>query len=256
VDPVPTILRAAVLDADPELAAARAERARTRRDVWLSPDEDGVKALIARLDAGDATFVMATVDRLAAILKVRGDTDPIGPRRAKAMGLLGRPAEAAALLAAHRHDPDPTDPGQAPTGPDPAPEPNLALRDDMDPADDEPPDDALAESEPDDDATKDDEPEGSEPGDDEPVEPGTEPIPDPRIVAEEAHVSLPLAPGVFGSLTGSDLARARPRVVLYFHLSDAAISAGSGLVRPEHGDPQTLDQLQEWLAEGGVRWSV
>ena len=43
----------------------------------------------------------------------------------------------------------------------------------------------------------------------------------------------------------------RPRVVLVFHLSDAAISRGHGMVRPEHGDPLSLDQLQAWLAETG-----
>ena len=47
------ILAAAVLEADPEVAAERAERARTGREVWVSDSEDGLKTLIARLDAGD-----------------------------------------------------------------------------------------------------------------------------------------------------------------------------------------------------------
>ena len=48
----------------------------------------------------------------------------------------------------------------------------------------------------------------------------------------------------------------RPRVVLVFHLSDAAISRGHGMVRPEHGDPLSLDQLQAWLAETGCAVTV
>jgi hypothetical protein len=31
---------------------------------------------------------MATVNRIAEILAVRGDTDPVGARRAKALGIL------------------------------------------------------------------------------------------------------------------------------------------------------------------------
>jgi hypothetical protein len=49
---------------------------------------------------------------------------------------------------------------------------------------------------------------------------------------------------------------ARPKVVLNFHLSDAAIRAGHGLVRPEHGEALTLDQLKQWLADTGCAVTV
>ena len=44
---------------------------------------------------------MATVNRIAEILAVRGDTDPVGARRAKALGILAQPAHALQLLLDH-----------------------------------------------------------------------------------------------------------------------------------------------------------
>ena len=44
--------------------------------------------------------------------------------------------------------------------------------------------------------------------------------------------------------------------MLVFHLSDAAISRGHGMVRPEHGDPLSLEQLRAWLAETGCAVTV
>ena len=76
-----------------------------------------------------------------------------------------------------------------------------------------------------------------EPGGDEPDETGDR--------------SLDLAPRL-----GQDLRRTRPRVVLHLHLSDSSLRAGDGLVRPEHGDPLTLDQAREWLADAGCHVTV
>ena len=53
-----------------------------------------------------------------------------------------------------------------------------------------------------------------------------------------------------------DSRAARPRVVLYFHLSDDALAAGSGVVRPEHGNPLTLGQLHAFLADTGCAVTV
>ena len=66
--------------------------------------------------------------------------------------------------------------------------------------------------------------------------------------------SLDLRSG--SGLSGADLRRARPRVVLHLHLSDSSLRAGDGLVRPEHGDPLTLDQVREWLADTGCAVTV
>ncbi|HJQ87391.1 MAG TPA: hypothetical protein VJ820_08025, partial [Propionibacteriaceae bacterium] len=52
------------------------------------------------------------------------------------------------------------------------------------------------------------------------------------------------------SMTASpefDAKAARPRVVLHFHLAEAALRTGQAIVRPEDGDPITLDQLVEFL---------
>jgi hypothetical protein len=46
---------------------------------------------------------------------------------------------------------------------------------------------------------------------------------------------------------------ARPRVVLHFHLSEAALRTGHAIVRPGDGDPITLDQLVEFLARSGCQ---
>jgi len=178
------VLAAAVLEADPALAAERAERARTERDVTVCAGEHGLKTIVARAAAGDATWFMATVNRLADILAAEGDPDPAGTRRAKAIRLLAQPADALQLLIDHQHDPGPADTGSSET--------------------------------------------------------------------EDQHQSLDLAP-----LQGPvEAQRLTPRVVLHFHLSDSAVRTGQGLVRPEHGDVQTLQQLRDWLTETGCQVQV
>jgi hypothetical protein len=147
---------------------------------------------------------LAAVDRIAEILAARGDTDPVGVRRARAVGILARPAEALQLLIEHQHD------AASQPDPDPLNEP------------DQP-------SEP-------DAPNGS----DAPNEPEPEP--------EADHQSLSIAvPPVF------DAAAARPRVVLHFHLAEAALRSGHALVRPEDGGPLTLHQLTEFLRRSGCQ---
>jgi hypothetical protein len=98
------ILSAAVLEADPELAAERAERARSAQDVFSFDSEDGLKIVVAKAAAGDAIWFLAMVNRIAEILAARGDADPIGMRRARAIGILAQPAEALRLLFEHQHD--------------------------------------------------------------------------------------------------------------------------------------------------------
>jgi hypothetical protein len=99
------ILAAAVLEADPDLAADRERRARELRDVWATDSQAGLKTIIARATSGDAAWFLAAVNRLADILAADGDTDPVGLRRSKAVGILAQPAEALGLLASHRDDP-------------------------------------------------------------------------------------------------------------------------------------------------------
>ncbi len=72
--------------------------------MWAVQSEDGLKLLLARVEHGDAAWFLATVNRIADILAVDGDDDPVGVRRSKAVGILARPADALQLLLAHQHD--------------------------------------------------------------------------------------------------------------------------------------------------------
>jgi hypothetical protein len=180
-----TILSATILEADPALAAERAERARSTQDVFAFDSEDGLKTVVAKAVAGDAVWFVATVNRVAEILAVRGDTDPVGVRRARALGILAQPAEALRLLLEHRHD-----------------------------CADQPDESAEPESD----------------------------------VEVDDHRSLSM-----GVPPGFNAAAARPRVVLHFHLSDAALGAGHALVRPEDGGPLTLAELVELLGRAGCQ---
>ena len=175
------ILEAAVLDADAVLARERQRRAREAQDVYGFDSEDGLKTIVAKANAGDAVWFLATVNRIADILAARGDAGPVGSRRARAVGIMARPAEALALLIEHQHDDDAT----------------------------------------------------------------TQPEPDESTDSAN-HQSLSTTVPA-----GFDAKAARPKVVLHFHLTDAALVRGHGSVRPEHGDALTLDQLTEFLAATG-----
>src|SRR5215211_2321246 len=96
------ILSAAILQADPAAAAERTERARQGQDVFSFDSEDGLKTIVAKAAAGDAIWFLATVNRIAEVLAIGGDTDPVGTRRARAVGILARPAEALQLLIEHQ----------------------------------------------------------------------------------------------------------------------------------------------------------
>lgn len=187
------VLQAAILQADPITAAERAEEARRSRGVWAYPGEDGLKTLVAKAAAGDVICLLATVNRLADILRCEGDQDDADQRRAKALGLLAQPARALQLLIAHEHQ-DQTD--------------------------------------------------SSAPGSAE----GEESEPDHEPDRQALDLTPPADP--------TDAADLLPRVVLHFHLSDTSVLAGHGVVRPEHGEPTTLQQLRTWLAETGCAVTV
>jgi hypothetical protein len=203
------ILSATILQADPALAAERAERARTTQDVFSFDSEDGLKTIVARAAAGDAIWFLATLNRIAEILAADGDTAPIGARRARAVGILAQPAQALRLLIEHQHNPSDqpnhhskqTSHTTQQAAPDTMPEP------------------------------------AAEP------ETGCHAEPDPESDDHES-LSLTVPPGF-------DAAAARPRVVLHFHLSEAALRAGQPVVRPEDGGPLTLRQLVEFLGGTG-----
>ena len=95
-----TLVAAKIVAVDPAAAAERAKAAELARFVRAGQtDEHGLRTLVARARAGDVTVLVAVIDRIAAILADRGDTDPVEVRRATALRVLANPAEALALLA-------------------------------------------------------------------------------------------------------------------------------------------------------------
>jgi len=160
-----------------------------------------LKLIIARAAAGDAIWFKATIDRIADILNRDGDDDPVEVRRSKAIGILAQPAQALQLLCEHQGDEW-----------DGAAEPAAAAEaaeteHDAEPADlAEPADvaDAAATAEADENA-------------------------EPDVVAD--HQSLRLEPPAF------DPDRARPRAVVYVHLSSEALTDGAGVARVEDVGP-------------------
>ena len=108
------LVRAKIIAADPAAAAERAKAAELARFVRAGQtDENGLRTLVARARAGDVTVLVAVIDRIAAILSDRGDTDPVDVRRATALRVLANPAEALELLASaalqHLDDSQPAD---------------------------------------------------------------------------------------------------------------------------------------------------
>ena len=70
-----------------------------------------------------------------------------------------------------------------------------------------------------------------------------QPIPDPASTGENAHRSLQLMPPPF------DPDRARPRAVVYVHLSEEALTAGTGVARVEDVGPIPLGRLRSLLGD-------
>jgi hypothetical protein len=98
-----SIARAKVIEADPETHAAERERLRHERYVRLGKaDELGYRHVIARVTAGDATWIDAMVDRVADILaRTHGHDHNHDELRSLAIGWLARPVDLLKLLLEH-----------------------------------------------------------------------------------------------------------------------------------------------------------
>ncbi|GGD22423.1 hypothetical protein [Nocardioides daphniae] len=103
------IARAKVIEADPVAHAHRVAVEKARRYVTTSrTDEAGLRCVIARVQAGDAVWVDAMVQRVAEILRGRLDDAGVPAAeqpsadvlRSEAFGWLARPAELLELLLA------------------------------------------------------------------------------------------------------------------------------------------------------------
>jgi hypothetical protein len=99
------VAEAKVIAADPALHDERVEAERRRRYVSSGrTDEYGLRTVIARVEAGDAVWVEATVARVAEILASRHPDATADEVRAIAFGWLARPAELLQLLLEHRDE--------------------------------------------------------------------------------------------------------------------------------------------------------
>ena len=99
------VAEAKIIEADPALHDERVEAEKARRYVGSGrTDEYGLRTVIARIAAGDAVWVEATVQRVAEILSTTHPDTGADERRAIAFGLLARPAELLQLLLEHSDD--------------------------------------------------------------------------------------------------------------------------------------------------------
>jgi len=100
-----SIAEAAILRADPEHARREAEERARRRYVALArSDERGLRKVFALIDAGDAAWLDAVLERVADALEARPDLlTTMGASRdelrAEALGWLAHPDDVIALLA-------------------------------------------------------------------------------------------------------------------------------------------------------------
>jgi antitoxin (DNA-binding transcriptional repressor) of toxin-antitoxin stability system len=96
------VAEAKIIEADPALHDERTEAERARRYVGLGrTDELGLRTVIARVEAGDAVWVDATVQRVAEIIAPTHPHASTDELRAIAFGFLARPAELLQLLLEH-----------------------------------------------------------------------------------------------------------------------------------------------------------
>ena len=104
------VAEAKIIEADPALHEERVEAERRRRYVSSGrTDEFGLRTVIARIEAGDAVWVEATVSRVAEIIApLHPDATP-DELRAIAFGYLARPAELLQLLLENRDAQDELD---------------------------------------------------------------------------------------------------------------------------------------------------
>ena len=93
------VAEAKIIEADPALHDQRVEAEKARRYVTSGrTDEYGLRTVIARIEAGDAVWVEATVSRVAEILSHTHPGVGSDALRAIAFGYLARPAELLQLV--------------------------------------------------------------------------------------------------------------------------------------------------------------
>jgi hypothetical protein len=218
-----TLLAAKIIEADPRAAEEQAKIWEAERFVRAGrTGQSGLKLLIAKANAGDVIWFMATLNRIAEILRLQGDLDSAEVRRSKAIGILAQPALALLLLWEFRTEQHPNPEPQRANEPihnEPAPAFNHSSG----------PGEELLDTAADD----------------------TSQAQQLESAVEAAGRGLIIRP------PGLDVRRLRPQVMLHIHLSQEALLGHSGgklrLVggagRFEGVGPITVDQVRRFLAD-------
>jgi hypothetical protein len=248
-----TLLAAKIIEADPGAAEEQAKIWEAERFVRAGrTGQSGLKLLIAKANAGDVIWFMATINRIAEILRLQGDMDSADVRRSKAIGILAQPALALQLLWEFRNEQRPAGAPQRPEEPIHN-EPHAPFGHSTTLPTDDPLETAGGDT-----------PQSEEP---KPAGPTSDTDPTQSDLADSArHKAEPASPaeesagrGLMIRPTGLDLRRLRPKVVLHIHLSQEALWAFTdgkpciigGAARFEGVGPITLGQVRRFLAGTG-----
>lgn len=227
-----TLVQAKIIETDPTAAEERRRAAAMRRFVATGQSNQyGLKTLIARATAGDVIFLVAMLDRIAHILTLHGDTDPIEVRRSKALGILATPARALHLLQTTSGNDDNADTA-APVQGDDTPD-SAEVREDPE---------VVGEAD---------------------VHPSQNDADDP---AQPQPQRCPTCAGTghgAGQVTGDptpftrpgrvDPRRLLPNATLYIHIAADMLHGGTGVARCEGVGPITRAQVIEFLGHTAVR---
>lgn len=206
-------LEAKIVEVDPVAAEERARAQAMARFVRTGrSNEYGLSTIVARASAGDAVFFVAMCDRLAQILALEGDSDPVEARRSKAIGILADPARALAMLQRHAALDDVADVAGAadPAGPGVGPDAGEAG-------------------------------EAGPAGD--PGSLGTHCTTCGAVVGDRGAFVRPMR---------VDPAKLRPSATLFIHTSREAFERGTGVARVEGIGPVTVAQAVEMLGHANV----
>jgi hypothetical protein len=211
--------------------------------------------LIAKANAGDVIWFMATVNRIAEILRLQGDLDTADVRRSKAIGILAQPAVALQLLWEFRNEQHPAGQPQ---------QPDERIDNEVNPPFDDSTESPAADppDTPSDHTASDNTAAGEEPGSAGRCEP--EPTHDQEPESAGRCEPEPVGRGLIMRPSGLDLRKLRPRVVLHIHLSQEALWAFTdgkpciigGAARLEGVGPITLGQVRRFLADTGCEIKV
>jgi hypothetical protein len=216
-----TLLTAKIIEADPRAAEEQAKIWEAERFVRAGrTGQSGLKLLIAKANAGEVIWFMATVNRIAEILRLQGDLESAEVRRSKAIGILAQPALALQLLWEFRNEQRPAAEPQQPGEPiDNEPNPPLESSAVPPPA--------------------------------EPFQAAAANLPETESREEMPDSALVVRP------SGVDHRKLRPQVMLHIHLSHEALLAtaadatalGGGVGRLEGIGPVTLGHVRRFLAD-------